>query len=178
MQLWACFLLRENDLCRWLPKILARIPGRGFALDQGHLEPAKSWESPNQKSRSLQPLDFISAPFSAPVSNPAARSAAQHIHPSFGSQSLPAEGASQGDASRLVSLPRRVPARDAHPRARPAAARAAAGESRRGALGRAGPRAPAQSRTAHPTSRKGEGPRLGKPPAAPHPTPEPRRAGP
>lgn len=69
VQLCACFLLRENDFCRFLPLILARITGRSFALNQGHLEPWKSW---NQKCRSLQSPDFISAPFSAPVNNPAA----------------------------------------------------------------------------------------------------------
>lgn len=66
------FLLRENDLCRLLPLILARITARSFALNQGHLEPAKSWTSWNQKCRSLQTPDFISAPFSAAVNNPAA----------------------------------------------------------------------------------------------------------
>lgn len=53
MQLWACFLLRENDLCRLLPQILARITGRSFALDQGFLGPAKSWESPIIKADPL-----------------------------------------------------------------------------------------------------------------------------
>lgn len=35
-----------------------QITERFFALNQGRLEPAKPWKNPNQKSRSLQSLDF------------------------------------------------------------------------------------------------------------------------
>lgn len=88
-------------------------------MDHGHLQPAKSWKRPNQKSRSLQSPDFISAPFSDPVNNPAARSAAKHTHSSsFASESLPSEGAFQLRYKPTDCLPWRVPARERPPERR------------------------------------------------------------
>lgn len=120
VQLGACFLLRENDLCRLLPQILARITGRSFALDQSKilLGPAKSWESRNHKSRSPESPEFISTPVSAPINNPTVPSAAKHSHSNFVSESLPSEGAFQHGYKPTDCLPCRVPAWERPPERR------------------------------------------------------------
>lgn len=52
-------------------------------------------EPESKEQKSLQSPNFISTLFSTPVNNPAALTAAKHIHPSFLSESLPSEGAFQ-----------------------------------------------------------------------------------
>lgn len=85
-----------------------------FALDEGHLEPAKSWKNLNQKSRPLQSPDFISLPFSAPSNNQAARSAAKlSLAASRLSRCLGRRLFSL-DTSRPIAFLARFPRGDAH----------------------------------------------------------------
>lgn len=78
------------------------------------MEPAKSWQNPNQKSRSLQSPDFLSMPFSAPKQSSSCALCSEARSPSFASESLPSEGLFSLDTSGLIAFLARFPPGNAH----------------------------------------------------------------
>lgn len=78
------------------------------------MEPAKSWQNPKQKSRSLQSPDFLSMPFSAPSNHQAARSAAKHVHPASRLSRCLRRGLFSLDTSGLIAFLARFPPGNAH----------------------------------------------------------------